>query len=61
MNVSIACRRVRESDIAVLIVADDNDEEMWIPFSQIVSLHFDGRGEGSIVMTRWIAEQKGLV
>lgn len=60
MNIIVECRRVRETDNAVLIVADDNDEEVWIPFSQVSSMHFDGRGNGHVVMTRWIAEQKGL-
>lgn len=37
------------------------DEDLWIPLSQVVSMHKGKTGEGSIVMTEWIAKQKGLV
>lgn len=46
-----------ETDLAVLVETEDG-EEVWIPFSQISAIH---RGEGLVVMTRWIARQKGLL
>lgn len=52
------CVRVRETDNAVLIEYDD--EEIWIPLSQVESMHFNKLGLGSIVITDWIAKQKGL-
>lgn len=58
MSVSVECQRKRETDNAVLICVDD--EEVWIPLSQVDSMHFDGRGSGYIVISDWIAAQKGL-
>lgn len=45
-----------ETARALLIV--HNEEEYWIPLSQIHELH---KAEGRIVMTAWIAKQKGLL
>lgn len=53
-------KRLRETDNAVLIVDDDTDEEIWFPLSQVESMHFDRDGNGSIVVSDWIARQKGL-
>lgn len=50
----------RESDKAVLVVVEDTGEEVWFPLSQVDSMHFDGKGHGKIVVTAWIARQKGL-
>ena len=58
MSTEVECKRVRESDAAVLIEVDG--EEHWIPHSQIESMHFNMHERGSIVMTDWIAEKKGL-
>lgn len=57
------CIIVRESGKAILIHGEDNDEEVWIPFSQIVKLVRDGEGSprARIIMSQWIAQQKGLV
>lgn len=59
MSVTVECRRERETDAAVLIVVDD-ETPVWIPLSQVESMHFDGRGNGTIVISDWIATQKGL-
>lgn len=58
MSVTVNCIRKRETDNAVLI--DVDDEDVWIPLSQVESMHFDGRGDGYIVITNWIAQQKGF-
>lgn len=58
MSVTVECKREWETDAAVLIVVDD--EHVWIPLSQVDSMHFDGRGNGHIVISDWIAQQKGL-
>lgn len=37
-------------------------EEYWIPWSQVDDNSVDGDGEvGTLIITEWIAEQKGLV
>jgi hypothetical protein len=58
MSVTIECVRMYESENAVKIEVDD--EAVWIPLSQVESMHFDSRGHGSIVISDWIAQQKGL-
>jgi hypothetical protein len=54
-------RFVHETDSAVLIEDLETEEEFWIPFSQVKSMERGLDDTGSITMTRWIAEQKGLV
>lgn len=60
MSVTVECRKLYESDNAVKILIEATGELIWIPLSQVESMHFDGKGEGSIVLTDWIAEQKSL-
>lgn len=50
-------RLVRKTEKAGLFALEDG-EEMWIPFSQV-----EGHDEetGDLTITRWIAEQKGLL
>lgn len=50
---------IRETDNAILVRLDD--EDIWIPFSQIErrTLYPDGRFE--VTMTAWIAKKKGLI
>lgn len=57
---TLACERVRETDNAVLIVDHASGEEIWIPLSQVEEMHFDKNEVGTIVMTEWIAREKGL-
>ena len=58
MSVTVECVRMYESENAVKIEVDD--ESIWIPLSQVESMHFDARDHGSIVISDWIAAQKGL-
>lgn len=50
-----------ESDKAILCVIDG--EEVWIPLSQVDddSEVYSKGDEGSLIITEWIAEQKGLI
>lgn len=52
---------VRETGNALL--CDINGEEMWIPKSQISddSEIWEGEQEGTLVISAWIARQKGLI
>lgn len=56
-------RIVRTTEKAALIEFHEFGEEFWIPFSQIEG---GGRGleeedEGIILISRWTAQQKGLI
>lgn len=57
----MACTRKHETDNAVLIVDPASGEEIWIPLSQVDEQHFNPLGEGTIVMSAWIAKKKGLI
>jgi hypothetical protein len=57
----LTCIKKLESNAAVLIYDPASDEEVWIPLSQVDEMHFNPRGEGTIVMTAWIAKKKGLI
>lgn len=57
----MSCHFVTESEKAVLIIDPATGEELWIPLSQVEEMHRDKNGDGRIVMTRWIAKQKGLI
>jgi hypothetical protein len=53
----------RASEKAILVEAADFDEPVWVPVSQV---HDDSEvwkvgDEGKLVVTQWIAEQKGWV
>lgn len=55
----VVCKR--ETDKALLCIIDD--EEHWIPKSQVdddSEVYAEG-DEGKLVITEWIAEQKGLL
>ena len=60
MSYTLSCTRKRETDAAVLVADDDSGEEIWFPLSQVDSMHFDKNSKGTIVVTDWIANQKGL-
>jgi hypothetical protein len=57
-DVNITCCIIRETDAAVQIEVEG--EEYWIPLSQVSQIHRDAKGEGSVLMTKWIAQKKGL-
>lgn len=52
-----------ETANAYKIIDPASDTEHWIPFSQTIERHgqIKAAGEGTIVITEWIARQKGLV
>ena len=51
---------LRATDKAVLVLIDD--EELWLPNSQIDADYSKevGQGAGSMHVTEWIANEKGL-
>lgn len=57
----LACIKKHETDNAVLIYDPASDEDVWIPLSQIEEMHFDKTGQGTMVMSEWIARKKGLI
>lgn len=64
MSYEIACTFLAETDNAVLIHDPASDEEIWIPLSQVEEMHHpkgDFPKDGTIVMSEWIARQKGLL
>lgn len=51
-----------ETDSAVLVHDFASEEDIWIPLSQVEEMHRDPKTQvGTIVITDWIARQKGLV
>ena len=59
----LACRFTgRETDNAIQIHDAASKEDIWIPISQVIESHFNKQtGYGTIIMTEWIARQKGLI
>lgn len=60
-RVELDCRIIRASDKAIL--CDFGDKEEWIPLSQVSDdseIWCEG-DEGVIIVSRWIAKQKGLI
>jgi hypothetical protein len=59
--VTIKCRHLKGTDNAYRI-ADLDGEIHWIPASQVKSCVRDPHtGDGTITLSQWIAEKKGLV
>lgn len=51
-----------ETDRAYQIRLPGSNKKEWIPFSQTAERHGNLRGgSGTIVITEWIAKQKGLI
>ena len=61
MSYEMACEFKRETDAAVLIYDPASEEDVWIPLSQVESMHKGKDGTGTIVMSDWIARTKGLL
>ena len=57
-EVEIKCKSIRETNSAVLIEVDGH-EQLWIPLSQVSEMR--KADDGHIVMSQWIANQKGLI
>lgn len=51
---------VAETELAVKVALADG-ECVWIPLSQTEAIHRLGQGKDWLVITRWIAGQKGLL
>lgn len=58
----LACEIQRETEQAILLLDVATGEEVWIPLSQVRSIHRlpDGK-TATVVMERWIAAKKGLL
>lgn len=52
---------IKETEYALLVVIEG--EDVWIPFSQIdySSEVQDEKDEGRLVVSEWIAREKGLI
>lgn len=61
MSYEIACIIQRETDNAVLIKDPADDEEHWIPYSQIEMIKRLEGMQAIVRMSDWIAEKKGLL
>ena len=55
------CLRTSGSGKAILVRFDDDDEDRWIPVSQIddESEVYQTGDDGNLVITEWIANEKG--
>lgn len=65
MTYALACEILRETHAAVLIRDLADGREHWIPFSQVEKIVRDagealGAQTGTVTMSEWIAEQRGL-
>jgi hypothetical protein len=59
MSHSLNCTFVRETDAAVCVIDHDSGEEVWLPLSQVESMHRDKNNIGKIVITeRYMAIAK---
>ena len=64
MTYEISCTFIAESAAAIKVHDHATKEDLWIPLSQVESIHGrkpDGTGEGTLVMSDWIAKTKGLL
>jgi hypothetical protein len=55
-----ACTFIRETDAAVLVTDEGTGEQILLPLSQVDEMHRDRNGRGTIVVSDWIAREKGL-
>ena len=60
MSFEYTCRKEGETDNAIKVYDYESCDTLWFPLSQVESMHFDAKGDGYIVLTDWIARQKGL-
>lgn len=59
MSVSVECVIKHETDRALLVRVEETGEEVWLPLSQVEEVHHT-KPVATVVITDWIAEQKGL-
>ena len=57
------CVCLKETEKAILVSIPDVDDDMWIPLSQIDddSEVYQEGDEGTLIISEWIALQKGLL
>lgn len=60
MSFEFGCQKEGETDAAIKVLDLVSGEYIWFPLSQVESMHFDSKGQGYIVVSDWIARQKGL-
>ena len=58
---TLPCLFKRETPNAVLVLDENTGEEIWFPISQVDSMHRDNDERGQIIVSAWIAKQKGLI
>lgn len=62
-TVALKCFLERETEKAFMIDSTDFDKAVWVPKSQVLTYRLATKPneEDEIVITRWIAETKGLM
>ncbi len=55
------CEATKNTGSALLVHITDDDEEFWVPLSQIdVTSEVQDEGDtGTLVVSKWLAEQRG--
>lgn len=62
MSFELAVKFVHETSNAILVEDPVSDEKIWLPLSQVEEIHRHKGGDtGTVVMSDWIARQKGLL
>ena len=62
-TIEVCATFITETDMAVLINHDGEDENTWVPKSQITEME-DDMEEGEVytfTMTEWIANERGFI
>lgn len=58
-EISVDVTVMRKTDKAVLVL-DENDEETWLPISQVrIDYYEDDDGRAELVLPEWLAREKG--
>lgn len=60
-KVKVFCRRERESVSGEAVLVCQDDDETWLPLSEVESMHFDEAGHGHLVIPLWLADDRELV
>lgn len=62
MTFEFSCRKVRETDAAILVEEPVSGLDIWFPLTQVEEMHFHVKtGLGTMVVSDWIAKEKGLL
>jgi len=59
----VVCTIIRETDAAMLVRLDDEDTEVWLPLSEVISIHRRGHYDehDKVVIPQWLARKKDLL